>query len=125
MGFSFRKSFKLSSGIKLNLSKKNISASFGGKGFSINTGTRGTFINASIPSTGISYRSKLFKKGKHHKSKSRSTEVTQPYSALDAAITLGVIIGIAIFIMSNSFLLSLIPTVLLITLYELSENKTI
>ena len=60
MGFSFRKSFKLTSGTKLNIGKRNKSASYGGKGFSINTGTRGTFVNIGIPSTGISYRSKIF-----------------------------------------------------------------
>lgn len=62
MGFSFRKSFKITSGIKVNVGKKGASVSLGGKGSSINIGTRGIFTNANIPGTGISYRSKVFKK---------------------------------------------------------------
>ena len=39
MGFSFRKSFKLGKGSRLNLSKKGFGLSFGGKGLRVGTGS--------------------------------------------------------------------------------------
>ncbi len=56
MGFRFRKSIKLGKGVRLNLGKKSVGLSFGGKGFrtSINS-KRGITSTLSIPGTGISY----------------------------------------------------------------------
>ena len=60
MGLKFRKSIKLGKGAKLNLGKKSIGMSFGGKhgGISFNSKS-GTRVRASIPGTGISYSTKL------------------------------------------------------------------
>lgn len=121
MGLRFRKSFKLFSGLKLNISKKGISTSFGGKGFSINTGTNGTFINSGLPSTGISYRSKLFKKRRRSRSQANS-------QTINSGILLGIIIGACVFIWSGSFLLSFLPVIIvpfLAKLGELEENTRI
>ncbi len=118
MGVRFRKSFKLFSGLKLNISKKGISTSFGGKGFSINTGTHGTFINSGLPGTGISYRSKLFKKGRRTHSQSNSQHV-------NGGLLLGIIIGACVFLWSGSFMLSFLPVIIvpfLVKLGELEEN---
>ena len=56
MGFIFRKSIKLGGGLKINLSKSGVGASWGIPGFRVtkkaNGGTRTT---VSIPGTGISY----------------------------------------------------------------------
>ena len=107
MGLRFRKSFKLTSGIKLNVSKKGVSTSLGTKGLSLNTGTSGTFLNTGISGTGISYRTKIFKKGRrastvtHHERKNNDS--------IEGGIMLGVIIGAIIFLASGSFLLSFIP----------------
>lgn len=121
MGLRFRKSFKLFSGLKLNIGKKSISTSFGGKGLSINTGTNGTFINSGLPGTGISYRSKLFKKGR----KTHSQANSQP---IDGGFLLGIIIGACVFVWSGSFILSLLPVIIvpfLVKLGELEENTRI
>lgn len=121
MGLRFRKSFKLFSGLKLNISKKGISTSFGGKGFSINTGTHGTFINSGLPGTGISYRSKLFKKG-------RTTHNQANSQTIEGGILLGTIIGACVFVWSGSFMLSFLPVIIvpfLVKLGEFEENTRI
>ncbi len=60
MGMRFRKSFKVAPGIRLNLGKKSMGVSFGGKygGVSLNTKT-GARGRASLPGTGISYDAKI------------------------------------------------------------------
>jgi len=76
MGFRFRKSIKIAPGVKLNVNKKSMGISVGGKGvrYSVNTkGKRSTTF--SIPGTGISYtetsggKSKKGKKAKKRKEK--------------------------------------------------------
>ena len=60
MGFRFRKSVKLGPGVKLNLGKKSVGISVGGKGGGISFNTKsGACVRASIPKTGISYSSKI------------------------------------------------------------------
>lgn len=60
MGFRFRKSFKIAPGVKVNIGKKSVGMSIGGKrgGISFNSKS-GTRARASIPGTGISYSAKL------------------------------------------------------------------
>lgn len=56
MGFRFRKSFKIAPGVRMNVGKKGVGMSFGGKGlrYSVNSSGRRT-TSASIPGTGLSY----------------------------------------------------------------------
>ena len=58
MGLSFRKSFKIAPGVRVNLGKKSAGISIGGKygGMSFNS-KRGTRARVSIPGTGLSYTS--------------------------------------------------------------------
>lgn len=60
MGFKFRKSIKLAPGVKLNLGKKSVGVSVGGKvaGVSYNTRT-GAHARVSAPGTGMSYTTKI------------------------------------------------------------------
>lgn len=60
MGLRFRKSIKLANGVKLNIGKKSVGISVGGKhgGVSYNTKS-GTHARASLPGTGLSYTTKL------------------------------------------------------------------
>ena len=60
MGLRFRKSKKILPGVKLNVGKKSVGVSLGGKagGFSLNT-KRGVTARGSIPGTGVSYTSNL------------------------------------------------------------------
>lgn len=56
----FRKSIKITKGVKLNLSKTGASFTLGtGKGLSFNLGNKGAFLNWSIPGTGIYDRVRL------------------------------------------------------------------
>ena len=56
----FRKSFKITKGVKLNLSKTGASFTLGtGKGISLNLGTKGAYLNWSIPGTGVYDRVRL------------------------------------------------------------------
>lgn len=63
MGIRVKKSIKLGGGTRLNLSKKGIGASAGVKGFRVGVGPRGITRTASIPGTGISYRTETSLKG--------------------------------------------------------------
>lgn len=56
MAFLFRKRIKILPGIWLNLSKGGISTSFGGKGITVNIKDDKVKTTASIPGTGLSYR---------------------------------------------------------------------
>ena len=76
MGFQFRKSIKFP-GLKINFSKSGVSTTIGAGGLSsINVGTRGIFVNFRIPGTGISYRTKLFKKIRWKKNKIKKQKPT-------------------------------------------------
>ena len=60
MGFRFRKSIKILPGVKLNVGKKSVGVSIGGKygGVSVNSKS-GVRVRASVPGTGISYSEKI------------------------------------------------------------------
>ena len=124
MGFSFRKSFKITSGIKVNVGKKGASVSLGGKGSSINIGTRGIFTNANIPSTGISYRSNVFIKKQRGKKTLNENSVTDNNSVIEGGIMLGVIVGGILFWLSGSFLLSFVPVILFPTILALHQDTS-
>jgi hypothetical protein len=57
MGWSFRKSFKIAPGIRINLSKSGPSVSVGGRGASVNVSKRGTTVGGGAG--GIRYRQKV------------------------------------------------------------------
>ena len=62
MSMRFRKSLKIAKGVKLNLSKTGASFTLGsGKGISLNLGTKGAYLNWSIPGTGVYDRVRLDK----------------------------------------------------------------
>jgi Protein of unknown function (DUF4236) len=56
MAFLFRKRIKILPGIWFNLSKRGISTSIGGKGLTLNIKDDKVRTTASIPGTGLSYR---------------------------------------------------------------------
>jgi hypothetical protein len=60
MGLRFRKSIKIAPGIRLNVGKKSIGVSVGGRhgGISVNSRT-GARARASLPGTGLSYTTSL------------------------------------------------------------------
>lgn len=56
MGIRFRKSMKIAPGVRMNIGKKSVGVSIGGKGarYSVSSSGR-TTTSASIPGTGLSY----------------------------------------------------------------------
>jgi len=56
MGFRFRKRIKILPGFWFNMSKSGISTSIGGKGLTVNIKDGKTTTTASLPGTGLSYR---------------------------------------------------------------------
>lgn len=59
VGLTFRKSFSLPGGFRINLSKSGVGASWGVKGLRIGTGPRGSRLNAYIPGTGLGWTTSL------------------------------------------------------------------
>lgn len=55
MGFRFRCSVRLFPGMRLNVSRSGLSASFGVRGAHLTLGPKGTRTMVGIPGTGISY----------------------------------------------------------------------
>lgn len=71
MGLRFRRSIKLAPGLRMNLSGSGISWSIGPKGASITMGKRGTYVNTSIPGTGLYTRQRIGSAGTASRSPSQ------------------------------------------------------
>jgi hypothetical protein len=71
--WGFRKSVKVAPGVRLNVGRKSLGASFGGKGlrYSINS-KRKPRISASIPKTGLNFSADL---GNSTKRKGRNSHI--------------------------------------------------
>lgn len=59
MGLRFSRSFKLFPGVRINLSKRGVSTSFGVKGATLNFSSRGVRGTVGLPGTGLSYSKQL------------------------------------------------------------------
>lgn len=59
MSWRFRKTFKVMPGVKLNLTRRGLSATVGASPFSVNVGPQGVYRNIAIPGTGIWSRERL------------------------------------------------------------------
>ena len=62
MSFLFRKRVKILPGVWFNLSKRGVSTSIGGKGLTVNIKGDKIRATASLPGTGLSYRTSTIKK---------------------------------------------------------------
>ena len=118
------KSFKIISGIKLNIGRKSISTTIGKRGLSINTGSKGTFINIGLPGTGIRHRRKLFKTNSKAIRRTKLFHHTHSHedNVITGTVMLGFIIGGAIFLISGSFLWSIVPVFLVPILCSFADN---
>jgi hypothetical protein len=90
MGFLFRKRIKILPGVWFNLSKRGVSTSFGGKGLTVKIKEEKIRTAASIPGTGISYRTT---------STGTPDEATQPRSRIPGwVLVLIVVIVVGVFV---------------------------
>jgi len=55
MPFRFRRSFRIAPGVRLNLSKRGLSTSVGGRGAHVTVGHGRTRATVGVPGSGISY----------------------------------------------------------------------
>jgi hypothetical protein len=78
MAFRFRRSFRVLPGIRLNLSKSGVSASFGIRGAHVTVGPRGTTTSVGLPGTGLSYTSHVPLKGSAAPSSEPPPALTAP-----------------------------------------------
>lgn len=62
MPFRFQRRVRIARGISLNLNKKSVSASFGGRGAHLTIGPKGKRTTIGLPGTGLYYTS--YQKGK-------------------------------------------------------------
>lgn len=77
MGLRFYKSFKILPGVRMNVSKSGISWTLGSKAVKLNTGKRGTYLNVSVPKTGLSWRERLDKKDNKKKASTKVETLKQ------------------------------------------------
>jgi|SRR5665213_150202 len=71
MGFRFRKYFGVLPGVRVNLGKKRVSVSIGGRGLTANISKDGIRKTVSVPGTGLSYSSYQ----KHPETKESENEI--------------------------------------------------
>ena len=121
MGADSRKTFRIFSGLKLHTDKNDFGATIGGDKLSITTGTKGTSVNVGIPGTNITYKKKLSTTKSAKTPKNETVKETDRTLAIKGAIYLGYILGAIIFVYLDSFILSLVPMIVLITLVLLSN----
>ena len=103
MAWNYRKRIKIAPGIYLNLSKGGVSTSIGPKGAKISIGKNGTYLNTSIPGTGLYSRRNLFSNGKsdsHNSLMENTTSKPSTSSWLFGLAIISFIIGILFIIFS-------------------------
>lgn len=89
MGLRFRKSFKVAPGVRVNVGKKSVGVSVGGKGYrtSINSSGRVT-TSVGVPGTGLSYVDTKNVNSKKNKSSSkRASSATASASSAHSSAT--------------------------------------
>ena len=59
MGFRFRKSLRILPGLRLNITRRGVSANIGVRGANVHVGSQGAYVNVGLPGTGVSYRERL------------------------------------------------------------------
>lgn len=91
MAFNFRKSKSILPGVRLNLSKRGMSVRVGPKGVGYTAGTSGSRVTAGLPGTGVSYTTKLSKKGRGQK------------GSLGSGLVVGVIVLFVVFYIIGYF----------------------
>jgi tetratricopeptide (TPR) repeat protein len=80
MGWRFRRSVRITKGVRLNFSKRGMGISVGGKGFHAGVGPRGPYSSVGIPGTGlyaINYLGKQKRSASHPSSSQTAAPVQQ------------------------------------------------
>jgi hypothetical protein len=100
MGFRFRKFFGVLPGIRVNLGKKRVSVSIGGRGLTANISKDGVRRTVSLSGTGLSYSS--YQK---HSEKQVSEDEIRPaamYAVIFAIVAIAAVIVAVILMLLKS-----------------------
>lgn len=92
MAWNYRKRVKIAPGVHLNFSKNGVSTSIGPKGAKVTFGKNGTYMNTSIPGTGLYSRQKI--SGGRGTSTNKENSIDQ--NGCSGCIIIGFCLGLAI-----------------------------
>lgn len=126
MTWSYRKRISIAPGVRLNVSKKGISTSFGVRGASITTGRNGTYLNTGIPGTGIYNRQKIGSPSLPQKPLNATDSQKAKAQGNGCAIGLAVVIALFVFVNVTAGLIALCAWVVIMSivmLVDISGNK--
>ena len=107
MAWNFRRRKKIAPGVYINMSKKGISTTVGPKGASMTFGPNGTYLNTSIPGTGMYNRRKISGNSMKNNT-STSYNIKQLNENVDNKIGCLVAMKILIYVVIGAIILSLI-----------------
>lgn len=130
MNLRFRRSIKIAPGVRINISKSGLSTSVGGRGLTWNS--RGA-LTASIPGTGLSYRTNISPKNNANNAQAAKS-LSETLTALSpeenrkrqrAALLLPLIAGAVLLFSLFPYLLILLflPPILWLIAQELKYRK--
>lgn len=90
-GWNYRRRVKIAPGVTLNFSRKGVSTSVGPKGARLTYGKHGTYLNTSIPGTGLYRRQKIGGTVKNQSNQAGSTHNTNGIGCLFAVILFSIV----------------------------------
>ncbi|MCD8508982.1 MAG: DUF4236 domain-containing protein [Bacillus sp. (in: Bacteria)] len=77
MSFRFQKRVRIAPGVRINFSKRGVSASAGPRGSTLTVGKRGLYGNLGIPGSGLSYRTRLDKNAIRSRNNTQQGQATR------------------------------------------------
>lgn len=95
MGLRFRKSIKISKGVRINISKTGTSLSLGSRGATVNIGKKGVRGTVGLPGTGLSYSAPLTERAPQQRTISGDTP---PQKFWAGRIVLGLMLGFIVYV---------------------------
>lgn len=78
MALRFRRSMKIAPGVRVNLTKKGVSARVGPRGAGVTVGTSGTTVSAGAPGTGLHVSEKIAKPKSQNRRVAERSEGAEP-----------------------------------------------
>lgn len=99
----FRKSIKITKGVRVNIGKKGVSSvSLGGKGMTLNASRKGVRATASIQGAGLSHSEMIYKASKTQRSESfEPSDIESIY--IEGKRPVSFLLGTGIFLMPYIF----------------------
>lgn len=79
MVWNYRKRIKIFPGVHLNFSKSGVSTSIGPKGAKVTFGKKGTYLNTSVPGTGLYSRKKISNKKEDNYDNSSTSHINETH----------------------------------------------